>query len=167
MDEADRMIDMGFEADVQKILEYMPVTNLKPDTEEAEDDKFLLANYNSKNKYRQVSVPLFFPSHFKHFTPDGHVYRNDASGCRASRQNLPAPACCRLHRLHRKASRKGGTNSSHCIRTGQTQEIDRNLVAGRRTARHHFRQSKEGSGCFGAWSRKTWGKKTNFSKFWF
>lgn len=61
MDEADRMIDMGFEADVQKILEYMPVTNLKPDTEEAEDDKFLLANYNSKNKYRQV---CFFPSIF-------------------------------------------------------------------------------------------------------
>lgn len=56
LDEADRMIDMGFEPDVQKILEYMPVTNLKPDTEEAEDDKFLLANYNSKKKYRQVSV---------------------------------------------------------------------------------------------------------------
>ncbi|KAG5675273.1 hypothetical protein PVAND_005187 [Polypedilum vanderplanki] len=28
MDEADRMIDMGFEPDVQKILEYMPVSNL-------------------------------------------------------------------------------------------------------------------------------------------
>ncbi|EEB18879.1 pre-mRNA-splicing ATP-dependent RNA helicase prp28, putative [Pediculus humanus corporis] len=54
LDEADRMIDMGFEPDVQKILEYMPVTNLKPDTEEAEDDKFLLANYNSKKKYRQT-----------------------------------------------------------------------------------------------------------------
>lgn len=27
LDEADRMIDMGFEPDVQKILEYMPVTN--------------------------------------------------------------------------------------------------------------------------------------------
>lgn len=33
MDEADRMIDMGFEADVQKILDHMPVTNQKPDTE--------------------------------------------------------------------------------------------------------------------------------------
>jgi len=55
LDEADRMIDMGFEPDVQKILEYMPVTNIKPDTEEAEDGKFLLANYNSKNKFRQVS----------------------------------------------------------------------------------------------------------------
>ncbi|KAL0280031.1 UNVERIFIED_CONTAM: hypothetical protein PYX00_001451 [Menopon gallinae] len=54
LDEADRMIDMGFEPDVQKILEYMPVTNIKPDTEEAEDDKFLLANYNSKKKYRQT-----------------------------------------------------------------------------------------------------------------
>lgn len=54
LDEADRMIDMGFEPDVQRILEYMPVTNLKPDTEEAEDASKLLANYNSKKKYRQT-----------------------------------------------------------------------------------------------------------------
>ncbi|KAK9878428.1 hypothetical protein WA026_022068 [Henosepilachna vigintioctopunctata] len=54
LDEADRMIDLGFEPDVQKILEYMPVTNLKPDSEEAEDSKLLLANYNSKKKYRQT-----------------------------------------------------------------------------------------------------------------
>lgn len=39
LDEADRMIDLGFEPDVQRILEYMPVSNLKPDTEEAEDSK--------------------------------------------------------------------------------------------------------------------------------
>ena len=32
MDEADRMIDMGFEADVQKALSYLPVSNIKPDT---------------------------------------------------------------------------------------------------------------------------------------
>ncbi|XP_023011592.2 probable ATP-dependent RNA helicase DDX23 [Leptinotarsa decemlineata] len=54
LDEADRMIDLGFEPDVQKILEYMPVSNLKPDSEEAEDSKILLANYNSKKKYRQT-----------------------------------------------------------------------------------------------------------------
>ncbi|XP_065210782.1 probable ATP-dependent RNA helicase DDX23 [Planococcus citri] len=54
LDEADRMIDMGFEPDVQKILEYMPVTNLKPDTEDAEDETKLLANYHSKKKYRQT-----------------------------------------------------------------------------------------------------------------
>ncbi|XP_014222848.1 probable ATP-dependent RNA helicase DDX23 [Trichogramma pretiosum] len=54
LDEADRMIDMGFEPDVQKILEYMPVTNLKPDTEDAENEEKLLANYNSKKKYRQT-----------------------------------------------------------------------------------------------------------------
>lgn len=32
----------------------MPVTNLKPDNEDAEDETKLLANYNSKKKYRQV-----------------------------------------------------------------------------------------------------------------
>ena len=33
LDEADRMIDMGFEPDVQKVLDHMPVTNQKPDSE--------------------------------------------------------------------------------------------------------------------------------------
>ncbi|KAJ6645955.1 putative ATP-dependent RNA helicase DDX23 [Pseudolycoriella hygida] len=54
MDEADRMIDLGFEPDVQKILEFMPVTNLKPDTEEAEDAAKLMQNFYSKKKYRQT-----------------------------------------------------------------------------------------------------------------
>lgn len=49
------MIDMGFEPDVQKILEHMPVTNQKPDTDEAEDPEKMLANFESgKHKYRQV-----------------------------------------------------------------------------------------------------------------
>lgn len=54
LDEADKMIDMGFEPEVQKILEYMPVTNLKPDTEEAEDEKFLGQNLQTKDKFRQT-----------------------------------------------------------------------------------------------------------------
>ena len=54
LDEADRMIDMGFLEDLQKILDHMPVTNLKPDTEEAEDECKLIENFRSKNKYRQT-----------------------------------------------------------------------------------------------------------------
>jgi ATP-dependent RNA helicase DDX23/PRP28 len=50
---------MGFEEDVQKILDFMPVTNQKPDTEEAEDEKALMSNFYSKNKYRQVSLNWF------------------------------------------------------------------------------------------------------------
>ncbi|CAI9158315.1 unnamed protein product [Rangifer tarandus platyrhynchus] len=53
--EADRMIDMGFEPDVQKILEHMPVSNQKPDTDEAEDPEKMLANFESgKHKYHQT-----------------------------------------------------------------------------------------------------------------
>ncbi len=48
------MIDMGFEGDVQKILDFMPVTNQKPDSEEAEDENALMKNFYSKNKYRQT-----------------------------------------------------------------------------------------------------------------
>lgn len=59
LDEADRMIDMGFEPDVQKILEHMPVSNQKPDTDEAEDPEKMLANFESgKHKYRQVRLLL-------------------------------------------------------------------------------------------------------------
>ena len=50
------MIDMGFEPDVQKILEYLPVSNIKPDTDDAEDSQKMLANFNTKHKYRQVGI---------------------------------------------------------------------------------------------------------------
>uniref|UniRef100_A0A7E4VGF1 Probable ATP-dependent RNA helicase DDX23 n=1 Tax=Panagrellus redivivus TaxID=6233 RepID=A0A7E4VGF1_PANRE len=54
MDEADRMLDMGFEEDVNNILKMMPMSNIKPDTDEAEDESVLMANFNSKEKYRQT-----------------------------------------------------------------------------------------------------------------
>lgn len=61
LDEADRMIDMGFEPDVQKILEYIPVTNQKPDTDDAEDPEKMMQNFESgKHKYRQVTDTELF-----------------------------------------------------------------------------------------------------------
>ncbi|KAJ5185096.1 Helicase C-terminal [Penicillium cf. griseofulvum] len=51
MDEADRMIDLGFEEPVNKILDALPVTNEKPDTEEAEDSSAM-----SQYKYRQTMM---------------------------------------------------------------------------------------------------------------
>jgi ATP-dependent RNA helicase DDX23/PRP28 len=51
MDEADRMIDMGFEEPVQKILDALPVNNEKPDTEEAEDSRLM-----STHNYRQTMM---------------------------------------------------------------------------------------------------------------
>ncbi|KAF9406796.1 mRNA splicing protein prp28 [Podila epigama] len=58
MDEADRMIDMGFEADVNFILDALPVSNLKPDTEDAEDaSKMTMAiDEDSSKKYRQTTM---------------------------------------------------------------------------------------------------------------
>uniref|UniRef100_A0A2K6RXH5 RNA helicase n=1 Tax=Rhinopithecus roxellana TaxID=61622 RepID=A0A2K6RXH5_RHIRO len=51
LDEADRMIDMGFEPD------HIPVSNQKPDTDEAEDPEKMLANFESgKHKYHQIVV---------------------------------------------------------------------------------------------------------------
>ena len=43
MDEADRMISLGFEDVINFILDTLPVSNLKPDTEEAEDASKMLA----------------------------------------------------------------------------------------------------------------------------
>lgn len=51
MDEADRMIDMGFEEPVQKILDALPVNNEKPDTEDAEDSRLM-----SRGQYRQTMM---------------------------------------------------------------------------------------------------------------
>nr|KAG0264690.1 DEAD (Asp-Glu-Ala-Asp) box polypeptide 23 [Mortierella polycephala] len=58
MDEADRMIDMGFEADVNFILDALPVSNLKPDTDDAEDaHKMTMAIGDEPNqKYRQTTM---------------------------------------------------------------------------------------------------------------
>ncbi|ELK36015.1 Putative ATP-dependent RNA helicase DDX23 [Myotis davidii] len=55
LDEADRMVHVGFELDIQKALEHMLATNQKPDTGEAEDPEKVLANVESgKHKYRQT-----------------------------------------------------------------------------------------------------------------
>ena len=65
-EQADKMIDMGFEADVRKILEYLPVSNMKPDTDDAEDETKMMANFFTRNKFRQVPIVFslsFFAFH--------------------------------------------------------------------------------------------------------
>ncbi|KAL3314336.1 DEAD (Asp-Glu-Ala-Asp) box polypeptide 23 [Cichlidogyrus casuarinus] len=54
LDEADKMMDMGFEPEVNEILTYLPVSNQKPDTEDAEKEEELLANFKTRSKYRQT-----------------------------------------------------------------------------------------------------------------
>lgn len=51
MDEADRMIDLGFEEPVNKILEALPVGNEKPDSDAAEDSAAM-----SRGLYRQTMM---------------------------------------------------------------------------------------------------------------
>ena len=56
MDEADRMIDLGFEEPVNKILDALPVANEKPDTEDAEDAKAMSQHIGGKDRYRQTMM---------------------------------------------------------------------------------------------------------------
>ena len=56
MDEADRMIDLGFEEPVNKILDALPVANEKPDTEEAEDAQSMSQHIGGKDRYRQTMM---------------------------------------------------------------------------------------------------------------
>ncbi|KAH8676051.1 pre-mRNA-splicing ATP-dependent RNA helicase PRP28 [Xylariales sp. PMI_506] len=56
MDEADRMIDMGFEESVNKILDALPVTNEKPDTDDAENAQLMSRHLGGKDRYRQTMM---------------------------------------------------------------------------------------------------------------
>ena len=57
MDEADRMIDNGFEEPVNRILEALPVTNEKPDTEEAENPRAMSQHVAAgRDRYRQTMM---------------------------------------------------------------------------------------------------------------
>ena len=56
MDEADRMIDLGFEEPVNKILDALPVANMKPDSEEAEDSMVMSQHLGGKDRYRQTMM---------------------------------------------------------------------------------------------------------------
>nr|POE54139.1 pre-mrna-splicing atp-dependent rna helicase prp28 [Quercus suber] len=56
MDEADRMIDLGFEEPVNKILDALPVTNEKPDTDDAENGVLMSRPLGGKDRYRQTMM---------------------------------------------------------------------------------------------------------------
>ena len=56
MDEADRMIDLGFEEPVNKILDALPVANMKPDSEEAENSLVMSQSLGGKDRYRQTMM---------------------------------------------------------------------------------------------------------------
>ncbi len=56
MDEADRMIDLGFEEPVNKILDALPVGNEKPDTEAAENPRAMSQHLGNKERYRQTMM---------------------------------------------------------------------------------------------------------------
>ena len=62
MDEADRMVSLGFEEVINFILNQLPVSNLKPDTDDAENVKKmitpLLNDVGEEMLYRQT-VSLF------------------------------------------------------------------------------------------------------------
>jgi ATP-dependent RNA helicase DDX23/PRP28 len=56
MDEADRMIDLGFEESVNKILDALPVGNEKPDNEDAENAVAMSRHLGGKERYRQTMM---------------------------------------------------------------------------------------------------------------
>jgi ATP-dependent RNA helicase DDX23/PRP28 len=60
MDEADRMIDMGFENDVNTILDALPVSNVKPDENDEDitpaNGSGTITTTTGDQKYRQTTM---------------------------------------------------------------------------------------------------------------
>ncbi|KAJ2138842.1 mRNA splicing protein prp28 [Coemansia sp. RSA 353] len=58
MDEADRMVDMGFEDDVNFILDALPVSNVKPENYDGSDDDDVVMgdDIEARFKYRQTTM---------------------------------------------------------------------------------------------------------------
>lgn len=56
MDEADRMIDLGFEESVNEILDALPVGNEKPDTDDAENTQLMKRYVGGRDRYRQTMM---------------------------------------------------------------------------------------------------------------
>jgi len=50
------MIDMGFEESVNKILDALPVHNVKPDTEDAENPVLMSKHLGGKDRFRQTMM---------------------------------------------------------------------------------------------------------------
>ncbi|SPO28125.1 probable U5 snRNP 100 kD protein [Ustilago trichophora] len=57
MDEADKMVDMGFEPQVNFILDSLPVSNLKPDSELAEKPEDTVGRYRVTMLYSATMPP--------------------------------------------------------------------------------------------------------------
>src|SRR5690606_26463667 len=56
LDEADRMIDLNFEDSINKILDALPVHNVKPDTEDAENPVLMSKPLGGKDRFRQTMM---------------------------------------------------------------------------------------------------------------
>lgn len=54
MDEADRMIELNFEASVNRILDALPVSNFKPDSDAAENANEMLKMLGERSRFRQT-----------------------------------------------------------------------------------------------------------------
>ena len=100
---------MGFEPEVQKILEHLPVSNVKPDTEEAEDPESLA--YMGKDKFRQVGEKTGLTWSF--LRPAAHLRRELS---KLPRETISSAVSSRVRLSFREffASRCRGENICCC-----------------------------------------------------
>lgn len=124
MDEADRMVSLGFEDVLNFILDSLPVSNLKPDSAEAEDAEKMTMTLSAPQGqegevlpslalYRQTvrldKNSSFGPPSTDYRIPHlaGHVLRDDAARRRTTHEKVPPPTCDRHNRCRRTGRRHG------------------------------------------------------------
>ena len=80
------MPDRNFEVELKTILEYLPLSNEKPDTEDAENEAILLANMKTKKKFRQTV--LFSATMPPAVERIAKLYANQTGVAKAERGNV-------------------------------------------------------------------------------
>jgi hypothetical protein len=144
LDEADKSVGLGFADQLDYILDSMPASNLKPDTDEAEDPTALVSAGDIAGRYRVTSESIHLLQLALSLTHlHSAVLRHDACERRASGAHLSAAASDDHDRRRQRGRRHGGAaRRVHRGRGEEEDAPDADPALGLRAADHHLQHDE-------------------------